>query len=180
LKKKEGLIDDMIRFTATIHQFAEQGEKTGWTYIEIPADLAEDLQPGSKKSFRVKGKLDQYPIKSVALLPMGGGRFILPLNASMRKGIAKKKGGKLDVQLSVDKQPLEPPPGFMECLDDEPVAKTFYEELKLSHRNYFIKWMGGVKSEAAQAKRMAQVINALSKKMDFVSMIRSQKTGRTN
>jgi hypothetical protein len=178
LKKKEGLTDSMIRFTATIHQFAEQGEKTGWTYIEIPVDLAEELQPGSKKSFRVKGKLDQYAIAGVALLPMGGGRFILPLNAAMRKGTAKKKGGKLDVQLSVDKQALTPPPGFMECLEDEPAAKSFFGELKPSHRNYFIKWMGGVKSEAAQAKRMAQVINALSKRQDFVGMIRSMKADR--
>jgi hypothetical protein len=30
----------MVQFTTTIHRFEKQGEKTGWTYVEIPADLA--------------------------------------------------------------------------------------------------------------------------------------------
>lgn len=165
----------MVTYTATIRQFAEQGEKTGWTYIEVPEDIAQQLMPGNKRSFRVKGKLDQFPIAGVALLPMGAGNFILPLNASMRKGTHKKKGGMLKVQIAVDKKPLAAPAGFIECLEDEPRAKVFFNQLKPSHRNYFIKWMGGVKSEAAVAKRIAQVITALSYEQDFVTMIRSFK-----
>jgi hypothetical protein len=168
----------MVSFTARIYQFAEQGEKTGWTYVEIPIDIAEQLMPGNKKSFRVKGKLDAHPIAEVALLPMGGGRFILPLNAAMRKATGKKKGGSLKVQLAVDKKPLHIPPEFLECLEDEPDAKTFFNELKLSHRNYYIKWLGGVKGEAAVAKRIGQVITALIKKQDFVAMVRSLKAAR--
>jgi hypothetical protein len=165
----------MVRFAATIHQFGQQGEKTGWTYIEIPVDTAEQLSPGNRKSFRVKGKLDAYAITGIALLPMGGGRFILPLNATMRRQIKKKKGAVLEATLSLDKEPLQAPEGFNECLEDAPEAKLFFDSLKPSHRNYFIKWMGGVKSEAARAKRMAMVINALCKQQDFVTMIRSQK-----
>lgn len=168
----------MIRFTATIRKFDEQGEKTGWTYIEVPQDLADQLKPNTKTSYRVKGKLDKHSIAGVAMLPMGAGTFIIPLNATMRKAIGKKKGAMLDVQLAVDNMPLQPPPGFMECLADEPRAKAFYESMKLSHRNYFIKWMGGVKSEAAQAKRIAQVITALSRGQNFVEMIRSAKAAR--
>ncbi len=168
----------MVKFNATIHQFKEQGEKTGWTYIEVPIDIAEQLKPGNKKSFRVKGKLDTFAIKAVALLPMGGGKFILPLNAAMRKGTLKKKGSMLQVHLSVDDKPLEPPPGFFECLEDEPSAKLFYDQLKPSHRNYFIKWMGGVKGEAAVAKRMATVITALCHGQDAVAMFQSLKANK--
>lgn len=168
----------MVCFTTTIKQFGQQGEKTGWTYIEIPPDIAEQLVPGNKKSFRVKGRLDAYPISGVALLPMGAGAFILPLNAAMRRGTKKKKGAMLQLRLSVDTEPLKLPPGFMECLEDEPGAKDFFDSLKLSHRNYFIKWMGGVKSEAAVAKRIAMVVTAMVRKQDFVAMIRSYKTGK--
>lgn len=59
----------MVQFTAVIQQFAEQGEKTGWSYVTIPADIAQKLKPGNKKSFRVKGKLDAHPIAQQALLP---------------------------------------------------------------------------------------------------------------
>ena len=165
----------MVKFTATIHQFGEQGVKTGWTYIEVPVDIAQKLNSNNKKSFRVKGKLDKYSILGIALLPMGGGKFMMPLNAAMRKATHKKKGGTLEVQISVDTNPLQAPDGFYECLDDEPKALRFFNQLKVSHRNYFIKWMGGVKSEEAVAIRMATVINALLKEEDFVTMLRSLK-----
>lgn len=168
----------MVTFTTAIQQFAQQGEKTGWTYVEIPVDIAQELKPGNKKSFRVKGKLDKYPIAGVALIPMGGGRFILAVNAAMRKGIHKKKGSMLEVQLAVDNNPIAIPPEFLTCLADEPKAKAFFDQMKLSHRNYFIKWLGGVKSEAAVAKRIAQVITALSRGQDYVGMMRSQKAER--
>ena len=168
----------MVTFTATIHQFEAQGEKTGWTYIEVPVDITQQLKPGNKKSFRVKGKLDNYSISRVALLPMGAGRFILPMNAGMRKGTRKKKGGIIQVHLAVDNNPITIPPEFLECLADEPKAKVFFEQLKLSHRNYFIKWVGDVKTEAAMAKRIVQVITALSRRQDFVAMARSHKADR--
>ncbi len=168
----------MVKFTATIHQFAQQGEKTGWTYIEVPVDIAQQLKPGNKKSFRVKGKLDKHPIAGVALVPMGGGRFIMAFNAAMRKGTHKKKGAMLEVQLAVDNNLLEPTQDFIDCLADEPKAKAFFEKLKPSHRNYFIKWMAGVTSEIAVAKRMATVIDALSKGQDAVMMFQHLKAER--
>ncbi|WP_315817401.1 DUF1905 domain-containing protein [Paraflavitalea speifideaquila] len=81
----------MVQFTTTILQFAEQGDKTRWTYIIIPPDMANQLKPGWKKSFRVKGKLDDHSIKNVALLPHGGGSFLMPINAEMRKGTKNAK-----------------------------------------------------------------------------------------
>jgi hypothetical protein len=41
----------MVQFTTVIQQFAEQGEKTGWSYITVPHDIAEQLKPG--KFFRL-------------------------------------------------------------------------------------------------------------------------------
>lgn len=165
----------MVKFKAIIYQFEEKGEKTGWTYIEVPVDMAQQLNPDNKKSFRVKGKLDDYAIMGIALLPMGGGKFIMPLNAAMRKATRKKKGGSLEVKMAVDTHPLIAPDGFYDCLTDEPKAQVFFEQLKPSHRNYFIKWMGGVKSEAAIAKRMATVLTALANKQDAVAMFKSLK-----
>src|SRR5690606_33952339 len=106
----------MVRFTATIHKFEKQGEKTGWSYIEIPADLAQQLLPGNKKAFRVKGRLDQFKISGVSTIPMGGGNFIIAINAAMRKGTGKKHGAMLQVQLEIDKTPYELNPDFLECL----------------------------------------------------------------
>ena len=40
----------MVEFTATLEKFGKKGEKTGWTYIEIPADVAQEIKPGNKKT----------------------------------------------------------------------------------------------------------------------------------
>lgn len=166
----------MVKYTTTILRFEKMGEKTGWTYIVVPADIAEELKPGHRQSFRVKGKLDNFKIAAVALMPMGDGSFIMALNADIRKGIAKKVGAKLDVQLTADNNP-DPvsSPEFIECLKDEPAAFEYFNSLPKGHRNYFMKWIESAKTEPTKAKRIAQAVTAMSRKQDYPTMIRSNR-----
>ena len=165
----------MIQYTTIILKFGNQGEKTGWTYIDIPADIAQKLKPGYKKSFRVKGKLDHYAIKAVALLPMGEGAFIMPLNASTRKGIGKRHGATLHVQLEEDKSNFVFNADLMECLADEPAALEFFKQLPGSHQRYFSKWIDSAKTDSTKAKRIVNTMNALLKNQNFPEMMRSIK-----
>src|SRR5258705_6199042 len=165
----------MVQFVVTIKKFDQQGEKTGWTYIEIPADVAEKIKPGNKKSFRVKGKLDDHKISGIALIPMGGGVFIMPLNAALRKGIHKHHGAMLKVQLEEDKKPFQFNKEFMECLADEPAAKVFFETLAGSHQHYFSKWIDSAKTEPTKTKRIAMAVNALAKKWGYPQMLRASQ-----
>jgi hypothetical protein len=169
----------MVEFTVTIKKFDKQGEKTGWTYFEIPADIAEKIKPGNKKSFRVKGKLDKHSIAGIAILPMGGGSFIMPLNASMRKAIGKRHGAMLKVKLSEDDQPFVFNKDFMDCLGDEPAGIKFFQSLPGSHQRYFSKWIDEAKTEATKTKRIAMAVNALSKKLGFPAMLKLQKANRS-
>lgn len=163
----------MVEFTTIILQFASQGEKTGWTYIELSADLAGQLKPGNKKSFRVKGMLDGYPIRGIALLPMGEGNFIMALNADMRKAIKKKKGALLNVRLEEDKDfTVEPPAELLECLDDDPVGMEFFSGLPKSHRDYFVRWIDRAKTFETRSKRIAQTTIAMGRGWNYPTMIR--------
>lgn len=168
----------MIRFTTKILQFDEMGEKTGWSYIRVSAALAEKLMPGNKKSFRVKGKLDDHPIEKVALLPMGEGEFIMALKASVRKAIRKQKGDQLRVELEVDKAVIKPPKDLMECLADEPDALAFFSTLPKSHQNYFGNWVREAKTESTRTKRLACVVGAMTRRMKFGEMIRAMAEDR--
>jgi hypothetical protein len=167
-----------VKFTVTIHKFDKQGEKTGWTYFEVPADIAQQLKPGNKKEFKVKGKLDNYAINRVSLLPMGGGRFIMPLNAAMRKATGKKAGAMLKVQLEADDSEFVFNSDFMDCLADDPVAEQFFQSLPGSHQRYFSKWIDSAKTEPTKTKRIAMAINALAKKWGYAEMIRASQ-GKT-
>src|SRR5215470_6063410 len=175
---KKSDLTTMVQFTTAILQFGQQGEKTGWHYIEIPADLAQMLKPGNKKSFRVKGMLDKYSFQGIALLPMGGGGFIMALNKDLRAGIHKRKGAMLKVQLQVDDKPYQLSADFMECLNDEPTAKEFFKTLPRGHQNYFSKWIESAKTSPTKAKRIAQAVNALAKKHGFPQMLRALKENR--
>ncbi len=164
-----------VQFTATINRFEEKGEKTGWTYIEIPADIAQQLKPDNKKSFRVKGKLDDFKIDGIALIPMGAGNFIMALNADLRKGIGKRKGAMLKVQLLVDDKGFIFNQDFLDCLADEPRAKKYFDTLTGSHQKYFSKWIDSAKTEPTKVKRIAMAVNALAKKWGYPDMIRAAK-----
>jgi len=165
----------MVRFNAVLKKFAKQGEKTGWTYIEVPAAIAEQLSPATKTSFRVKGKLDAHKIEQVSLLPMGEGDFIMAVNADMRRGIKKPVGEKVAVQLAFDKNDITPPQDLIECFADEPSAKKHFGSLTKGHQKYFIKWVLSAKTETTRTKRIAEMINALSQQKGFNEMLRSRK-----
>jgi hypothetical protein len=165
----------MVQFTATMNRFEKQGEKTGWTYIEIAPDVAEKLKPGCKKSFRVKGKLDNYKISGTSLLPMGGGAFIMAINATMRKGIGKKHGAMVKVQLEEDKKLYELNKEFIECLRDEPMALSNFNAMSRSFQNYYSKWIESAKTEPTRTKRIAYAVSTLARGMNFSEMIRSMQ-----
>lgn len=168
----------MVDFTTIILQFGQNGDKTGWTYIEIPADAAQEILPGNKKSFRVKGKLDEFYIEGVAVMPMGNGNFLLALNAAYRKGVGKRAGAILRVRLEHDAEfKIEVPEDLQECLEDEPDALAHFNKIAKSHRNYFIKWIDDAKTIETRTRRIVHTINALNLGWSYSTMIREQKKG---
>ncbi len=168
----------MVSFTATILKFDKQGEKTGWTYILIPFKIANKLNPGVKKSYRVKGKLDEFKIEKVALVPMGEGDFIMAINATMRKGIGKTKGATINVQIELDTSQIKVPPALLVCLQDEPAALKYFNSLPQGHRNYFTKWIQSAKTEPTKVKRITMVVKTMVRKMDFGAMLREERDER--
>jgi hypothetical protein len=166
----------MVHFTTIILQFAEQGEKTGWTYIEIPADISQQMKPGRKVSYRVRGKLDNLEVRGMALMPMGEGNFIMSIKREICKALHKGKGAMLKVQLEPDDDfKFTIPADLLECFEYEPEGEAFFNSLAESHRGYFIKWIDSAKTDATRANRIASTINAMARRMDYAQMLREQK-----
>ncbi len=169
----------MIELTGILIQFAEKGEKTGWTYLDVPAVIAHEIKPNNKLSFRVKGFLDGLAISGLALVPMGEGNFILPVKAALRKAIRKEKGAMVKMQLEVDLDfKIEMPDDLAECFADEPEALRNFNRLPKSHQHYFFKWINEAKTEATRAKRIAATLNAASKGLNYGEMMREMRGGR--
>ncbi len=162
----------MVEFSTTILQFAEKGEKTGWSYVSIPPDVAEKLKPGFRKSFRVKGKLDNYPIARQAILPMGNGEFILPLKAAVRKALHKNKGAMVKLILEEDNRALKVSAELLECLLDSPKAEKKFKALPVSHQMYYSNWIEAARTIGTKAKRIGLTIVAMEKNLTYGEMLK--------
>jgi hypothetical protein len=165
----------MIKFNTTILKFDKKGEKTGWTYIEISAAQARKIKPDNNVSFRVKGSLDAHLIQKTAILPMGEGIFILPINGAMRKVLAKKQGDKLMVLLEEDERQLIVSADLMTCLKDDPISLKFFKSLPGSHQRYYSKWIESAKTVQTKAKRIIQAMEGFAKQKGFSEMMRENK-----
>ena len=162
----------MVVLETILYKFGNKGEKTGWTYAEIPPEVVQSLKADTKVSFRVKGRIDDYDLKLVALVPMGEGAFILPINAAMRKGIHKKEGAMVRLELTEDTDPLPQSDDLLDCIADDPRAKAYFEKLPLSHQNYYFKWIESAKTPETKAKRIARTVQGFAMGMDYGQMIR--------
>lgn len=165
----------MIRFKATIQKYGENGEKSGWSYISIPDTLAQQLKPGWKKSFRVKGRLDQLEVRGLALIPVGGGNYILALKSGLRKQLRKEKGAVVVLELEEDKDAYVLNAALMDCLADEPAAMKFFQSLAPSHQVYFSKWIDSARTEGTQVARIARAVSALAKGLGYSEMLRADR-----
>ncbi len=165
----------MVQFNCEIEKFGEQGEKTGWTFIVIPADKARQLKPSNKKIFRVKGKLDNISIKQVALFPRGDGDFIMALKRELLKKLGKVRGDKLIVQLEEDKSEIPISPDLLDCLRDDTDALKTFKKLSPGHQRYYSNWIESAKTPETKAKRIVQALNGLAKGFHYGEMIRDLK-----
>lgn len=167
----------MVEFKAVLQKFGSQGEKTGWTYLEVPGKIAKKIKPDTKKSFRVKGKIDSFAFKG-SLLPMGGGDFIFAVKGEIRKKIKKFKGDTVIVKMEEDRSAVEYSKELLACLAEDKKVKALFDKLPGSHKNYYSKWVDSAKGEATKAKRIAMVMDGLPKGWTFAEMLRADREKR--
>jgi hypothetical protein len=165
----------MVTFRTTLQRFEKMGEKTGWTFIEIPVDIAAQIKPGVKVSYRVKGSIDDHKIKMVAMLPMGDGAYIVPINATMRKGIRKEEGAGVEVSLEEDTDEFIISPDLVECLELDEAAAEKFSSLSSSHQKYFSNWIESAKTIETKTKRISMAVKGLAMGLDYGGMIRHFK-----
>lgn len=166
----------MVTFKAEIERFAEMGEKTGWTYVFIPLAIANEIKADCRKSYRVKGMLDQVAVAGIALVPMGEGDFIIALNAPLRKKLRKELGAVLELRLEEDLDfKILMPDDLEVCLSEESQGLESFLKLPKSHQNYYINWLNSAKTEATRTKRLVKIVTAMDRDWDFGTMMRDGK-----
>ncbi|RYF11501.1 MAG: DUF1905 domain-containing protein [Flavobacteriales bacterium] len=170
----------MVNLKAEIEKFDANGEKTGWSYVFIPAEVAQKIKPDDKRGMRVKGTIDQIAISGKSLLPMGGGDFIFTLDAKLRKQLNKAVGNPVTLSLALDTDfKIEMPEDLEMCLGQEEGLLEHFLSYTKAHQNYFIVWLNTAKTEATRTKRLIMIVDAMAKKQDYGLMLRSNKKDRS-
>jgi len=106
---------------------------------------------------------------------MGEGDFILPLNATMRKGIKKIIGEKISVSLMEDPELPKLSEDLLNCLQDEPLALKNFNSLTASHQRYYSNWIESAKTDATKAKRITQAMKGLALGLAYNEMMHLDK-----
>ena len=169
----------MVEFEAIIEKYAKNGEKTGWTYFEILLDIAEKIKPKTRTAYRVKGSLNNYEIRQVALVPIGEGNFIIALNAEMRKHIKKQVGDKIQVKLAEETEELPISADLLASLELEPSALEVFNSYPKGHQRYYSNWVESAKTYETKSKRIYMCLYGLINKMDYGQMIRHFKNEKS-
>jgi hypothetical protein len=165
----------MHSFRAIILKFTSKGEKTGWTYVDIPKDILTKLKLKDKKAFRIKGVIDDVKFEKMSTYPVGEGEFIIAINGEMRKKLGKKEGATVSVKFELDLGAPLQSQELLDCLQEDKIALKQFNSLLLSHQNYHHRYVDSAKGAATKAGRILNVINAMHKKQNFGEMIRSLK-----
>ena len=166
----------MVNLIVEIEKFDTNGEKTGWSYVFVTGEIAQQIKPDDKRGMRVKGFVDQVAINGKSLMPIGGGDFILTLDAKLRKLLKKEAGDKVAISLEHDADfKIEMPEDLEICLAQEDGLLEHFLNYTKAHQNYFIVWLNTAKTEATRTKRLIMIVDAMAKKQDFGLMLRSNK-----
>lgn len=161
----------MVSFELEILKTHKEGEKYGWIYVLIPAEIAQQINKGVKVAYRVKGKVGDYEGKQMGILPAGEGSYILALNAHMRKSISQSVGEKISLSLALDPEEPLMSAELLEALTYDNVAESFFKSLSKGNQRYFSNWVEMAKTVETKSKRIYMCLEGLSKGMAFGRMI---------
>ena len=126
----------------------------------------------------IRDRLNDIAIAGIALAPMGEGEYILPLKKALQQKLSIEPGDRITATVEVDDAPLQIDEDLMACLAEEPEALHYLRSLAPSHQRYFLNWVASAKTETTKTRRIAAVVDALSRQWDYSTMIRAAQKKR--
>jgi hypothetical protein len=148
--------------------------------IEVPADVS---RLAGKASTPVIVRIVGAAPFHATLVPAGGGRHRLFLNAEVRASAGLRLGGRVQVELTVDAalrtREVPIPPDLREALHDEGVLGA-WESMPPGKREHILRWIEQAVHEPTREKRVSRaVMEALAtheKRIDRASARPERKT----
>jgi hypothetical protein len=137
----------------------EQVPGGGPYYVSIPTDVSRAI--GRRGIVPVVASVNGVVEVRASMVPCGGGRHRLRLNAATRDAADAKLGGRLSVHLRVDDSPVaDPVPGDLAHALREVDAFDAFRRMPVGRQNHILGWLEAAVKEATRDKRVAQIVEA--------------------
>jgi hypothetical protein len=135
----------------------EQVSGGGPYYISIPADVSEAI--GRRGIVPVVASVNGVADVRASMIPCGGGRHRLRLNAATRDAADAKLGGRLSIRLRVDENPVaDSVPGDLARALRDMDAFDAFRRMPVGRQNHILRWLDAAVKEATREKRIGQIV----------------------
>jgi hypothetical protein len=143
------------------HAFAfsprlEQIPGGGPYYVSIPAAVSKAI--GRRGIVPVVASVNGVAEVHASMIPCGGGRHRLRLNAATRDAADAKLGGRLSLRLWVDENPVpEPVPADLARALRDVDAFDAFRRMPVGRQNHILRWLETAVKEATRERRLVQI-----------------------
>ena len=127
--------------------------------FEVPDEFVDALGGGRHPKVRVRLNGTEFGTSIAAM----GGRFLLGVSAERRQAASVTPGETYDVDIELDTEPrlLEVPDDLAAALDAQPAARSFFDSLSFSKRQWHVLQVTGAKTEETRRRRIDRSIATL-------------------
>jgi len=143
-----------MRFRATV----QRSGKTA-TGIEVPAEVVENLGAGRKPPVRVT--IGGHIFRTT--VARRGERYLVGVSAENRERAGVAGGDEVDIDLELDTQPREitVPRELAQALERHADAKTFFETLTFSQKQWYVLPIEQAKKAETRERRIDKALRML-------------------
>jgi Bacteriocin-protection, YdeI or OmpD-Associated/Domain of unknown function (DUF1905) len=135
----------------------EQVPHGGPYYVAIPARITQAI--GRRGIVPVVASVNGVAEVRASMVPCGGGRHRLRLNAATRDAADAKLGGRLLVHLRVDENlAADPVPADLARALRDVDAFDAFQRMPVGRQNHILHWLDAAVKEATREKRIGQIV----------------------
>lgn len=144
------------RFVGVLYELPSNYAHIMNVALDVPAAVSEAF--GVRGHVPVVGTADGVGL-TATLVPVGGGRHRLFLNAAVRGAIGKGAGDPVEIRIRLDRRDRTPetPPELQGALD-EGGATAAWEALAPSRRKECLVWLADAKRDQTRAARIGRIV----------------------
>ncbi len=148
----------MIPTSGRTYEFTARLERDKNYYsVLVPAAVSRAI--GKRGPVPVVAQVKRTVVVRASIVPCGGGRHRLQLNARARSDAEAKPGDRLAIELRVDENPLaDPMPLDLERALRDLDALGSYERFPVGKRNHIQHWIEEAVAERTRQKRIDMAV----------------------